>query len=120
MVDSSKTQLYVPMQTPTSGTSIVPLTFVGWTIPRMLMDMFTRSIYDIKHVINNIAATLNRAGIRSEMLKNIYIYIYIMMNAVNRLIIYYYALSNANDLQSILQLKNNSNQNTLKIQRSCE
>lgn len=50
----------------TSGISTVPFTLLGCTIPKILMDIFTRNMYDIKHVVNIITATLKRTGILSE------------------------------------------------------
>lgn len=39
--------------------------FVGSTIAKIFIEMFTRNIYDMKHAINSITPTLKRVGIFS-------------------------------------------------------
>lgn len=51
------------MSTLTSGTGMDVL--VGTIIPRMMIEMLTRNMYEAKQVINSITPTLNRAGILS-------------------------------------------------------
>lgn len=36
-------------------------------MPSILIDMLTRSMYDMKHAINNKTATFNRVGIFSKI-----------------------------------------------------
>lgn len=45
----------------TSGTGMDVL--VGTIIPRMMIEMLTRNMYEAKQVINSMSPTLNRAGI---------------------------------------------------------
>lgn len=48
-----------------SGCVLFSFRWFGSTMPRMLMDMLTRSMYDVKHAMNSITATLKRVGIES-------------------------------------------------------
>lgn len=38
---------------------------VGTIIPKIIIEMLTRNMYEAKHVINSITPTLKRAGILS-------------------------------------------------------